>query len=307
MHAGEGRPGAFGGIRVLDFTWAVAGPTSTMFLASLGAEVIKVESSLRLDVLRRSVVTGPTVSRQKKAITLNLRHPKAVEIAKRLVAISDVVTESFRPGVMDGLGLGYDALKEVKPDIIMISGSMAGSQGPYSRFSGYAPMFVALSGLGDMTGYGDGPPTQIRVGGDIIVGTFTGLATVSALVYHQATGQGTHVDVSAIEAQACLIGDSFLEYTTNGTVPHRSGNEEPGVAPHNSYKCRDYDSWVSIAVETDDEWRAFSKVMGSPAWTDEPRFAEAAGRWEHRRELDELITEWTSPRTPGEVTALLQE
>ena len=150
-------------------TWAVAGPMATMTLASLGADVIKVETSLRLDVLRRSAFTGSTTNRQKKAITLNLRHEKAVALAKRLVAQSDVVAESFRPGVMDGLGLAYPDLKSVKEDIIMLSSSMAGQRGPYARFAGYAPMFVALSGLGDMTGYEDGPPTQIRVGGDIIV------------------------------------------------------------------------------------------------------------------------------------------
>ncbi len=300
------RTGALSGTRVLDFTWAVAGPMATMTLASLGAEVIKVETSLRLDVLRRSAFTGSTTNRQKKAITLNLRHEKAVALAKRLVAQCDVVAESFRPGVMDGLGLGYPALKSVKEDIIMLSSSMAGQRGPYARFAGYAPMFVALSGLGDMTGYEDGPPTQIRVGGDIIVGVHGGFALVAALAHHQATGQGTHIDLSSIEAQSNLIGDSILAYTATGTVPSRTGNDEPGQAPHNCYRCRGEESWVSIAVEDDGQWEAMASAMGHPPWSKDPRFATGWSRWEQRRELDDLVGQWTADRSAAQVTQTLQ-
>ena len=223
--------GPLAGVRVVDLTWAVAGPTATMILASLGAEVIKVETSLRLDVLRHVEPTGATTNREKQAVTLNLRHPKAVDLLKRLVAVSDVVADSFRPGVMDGLGLGYEQLRAVKPNLVMFSSSMAGQHGPQSRFAGYAPMFVALSGLGEMTGYADGPPTQIRVGGDIIVGIHGGFALLAALLHLQTTGEGTYIDMSAIESESCLIGDSLLDYTMNGAVQSRSGNDEPGVAP----------------------------------------------------------------------------
>jgi benzylsuccinate CoA-transferase BbsF subunit len=298
--------GALNGIRVLDFTWAVAGPLATMILASLGAEVIKVETSLRLDVLRRSAFTGSTTNRQKKAITLNLRHEKAVDLAKRLVAQSDVVAESFRPGVMDGLGLGYPDLKAVKDDIIMHSSSMAGQRGPYSRFAGYAPMFVALSGLGDMTGYEDGPPTQIRVGGDIIVGVHGGFALLAALAHHQATGQGTHIDLSAIEAQSSLIGDSILDYTATGRVPTRAGNDEPGLAPHNCYRCAGEDNWVSIAVESNDEWEGMVAAMGFPSWAKDPRFDASPSRWRLRRELDDLVGQWTAERSAVDITQVLQ-
>jgi benzylsuccinate CoA-transferase BbsF subunit len=294
------------GVRILDFTWAVAGPTATMQAASLGAEVIKVETSLRLDVLRRSGFTGATTNRQKKAVTLNLRHPKAVELAKQLVALSDVVAESFRPGVMDGLGLGYEDLRAVKDDIIMLSSSMAGQRGPYSRFAGYAPMFVALSGLGDMTGYADGPPTQIRVGGDIIVGVHGGFALLAALVHHQATGEGGHVDLSSIESQSNLIGDSILEYSVNGTVPHRTGNREPMMVPHNCFRCAGDDQWVAIAVGTEDQWRGLVEALGRPAWADDPRFADAEGRDAHADEIEELVAGWTADLTPAEATDRLQ-
>ncbi len=301
------RAGALEGVRVLDFTWAVAGPTATMIAASLGAEVIKVETALRLDVLRRSPFTGATTNRQKKAVTLNLRHPTAVDLVKRLAAMSDVVAESFRPGVMDSLGLGYRALRKVKDDIIMLSSSMAGQSGPYSRFAGYAPMFVALSGLGDMTGYPDGPPTQIRVGGDVIVGVHGAFALMTALVHRQATGHGTHIDLSSIEAQSSLIGDAFLQHTANGTLPTRTGNEEPAAVPHDCYRCRGDDQWVAIAVTSDSEWAGLVEAMGRPPWSTDPLLATVAGRAAARARVDAWVSEWTAKLTSDEVTSHLQD
>jgi benzylsuccinate CoA-transferase BbsF subunit len=303
---GPQRRGPLDGLRVVDFTWAVAGPTATMVLACFGAEVVKVETSLRLDVLRRSESIGATTNRQKKAITLDLRHPKAVALAKRLVGMSDVVAESFRPGVMDDLGLGYDDLRMVKPDIVMLSSSMAGQTGPLAHFAGYAPMFVALSGLGDMTGYPDGPPTQIRVGGDIIVGAHAAFALVAAIFHHQLTGNGCHIDLSAIESQASLIGDSLLDYTVNGNVQRRCGNHEPDLAPHNCYRCEGQDQWISIVVETDDEWRALVKVMGEPPWARSDRFVDGRSRHENRHELDGRVAAWTSSQRAAEVMTRLQ-
>ncbi len=300
------RRGALAGLRVLDFTWAVAGPTATMLLASLGAEVIKVETALRPDVLRRSPFTGATTNRQKKAITLNLRNPSAIELAKRLVAVSDVVAESFRPGVMGRLGLGYEDLSAIRPDLVMLSSSMGGQTGPYSQFAGYAPMFVALSGLGDLTGYTDGPPTQIRVGGDIIVGVHAGFALMTAIVQRQWTGRGTHIDLSAIESEACLVGDSLLAFQTTDTVPHRNGNDEPGFAPHNCYRCAGDDRWVSIAVATDEEWRRLVGALGDPAWATDTRCADADARDANRSWLDEQIGRWTEGQTPEAVTERLQ-
>ena len=207
---------------------------------------------------------------------------------------------------MDGLGLGYDALREVKPDIVMLSSSMAGQTGPLAHFAGYAPMFVALSGLGDMTGYPDGPPTQIRVGGDIIVGVHAAFALVAAILHHQATGNGCHIDLSAIESQASLIGDALLDYAVSGNVPRRGGNEEPDIAPHNCYRCAGDDQWVSIAVETDDEWQALVKVMGEPVWARSHGFSDGRSRRENGHELDRHIEEWTSTRSPAEVMTQLQ-
>jgi benzylsuccinate CoA-transferase BbsF subunit len=208
---------------------------------------------------------------------------------------------------MDGLGLGYEQLRQVKPNVVMFSSSMAGQHGPESRFAGYAPMFVALSGLGEMTGYPDGPPTQIRVGGDIIVGVHGGFALLAALLHLQATGEGTYIDLSAIESESCLIGDSLLDCTMNGTLQSRTGNDEPGVAPHNCYRCRGDDEWVSIAVTTNEQWAAFVDALGHPAWADQEQFSDGSSRFANRLELDRLVNEWTRSRSPQEVTRLLQE
>jgi benzylsuccinate CoA-transferase BbsF subunit len=167
-------------------------------------------------------------------------------------------------------------------------------------------MFVALSGLGEMTGYPDGPPTQIRVGGDIIVGVHAAFALVAAIVHHQATGNGCHIDLSAIESQASLIGDSLLDYTANGRVPRRSGNDEPDLAPHNCYRCAGDDQWVSIVVDTDDEWQALVKVMGDPTWARSDQFTDGRSRGENSREIDRHIEAWTRTLRPLEVMARLQ-
>jgi benzylsuccinate CoA-transferase BbsF subunit len=184
---------------------------------------------------------------------------------------------------------------------------MAGQHGPQSRFAGYASMFVALSGLGEMTGYADGPPSQILVGGDVIVGIHGAFSVIAALLHRQRTGRGLHIDLSAIESQSCLIGDSLLDFAVNGSVQRRAGNDEPGAAPHNCYKCRGDDRWVAIAVTSEGEWAAFVEAIGSPPWASEGRFATGDGRYAHRRDLDELVTSWTSDRSADEVTKILQE
>jgi len=207
---------------------------------------------------------------------------------------------------MDSLGLGYQALREVKDDIIMLSSSMAGQRGPYAKFAGYAPMFVALSGLGDMTGYADGPPTQIRVGGDIIVGVHGGFALLAALVHHQDTGQGVHIDLSSIESQSNLIGDSILDYTINGRVPTRTGNREAGMVPHNCFASAGHDQWVAIAVGTDAEWVGLMEAMGWPEWSTDPRFATASDRERVADEIEELVAGWTAGLTAIGAATILQ-
>jgi len=311
--------GPLEGVRILDFTWAWAGPHATLLLAFLGAEVIKVESRHRLDHTRlRSLVAGPTMTDPdhsvifndlnvgKLSLTLNLSQPKAVEIAKRIARISDVVTQNMRPGVMERLGLGYDDLKAVKPDIIMLSSSAVGATGPERTYTGYAPTFAAMSGLAYITGHPDGPPMPLSGAVDLRVGTTSAFAILAALYYRARTGKGQHIDLSSTEAVSTLIGHTFMDYTMNGRVQTRAGNRDHMMAPHNCYPCLGEDKWVTIAVACEEEWDALRQVVGDGRLED-GRFADAPSRWQNQEALDQLIGEWTASHSQEEVTEALQK
>lgn len=307
------------GIRIADFTWAWAGPYGTMLLAFMGAEVIKIESAKRPDHSRmRSLAAGPTfggpdqapifhdLNLNKMSITLDLSQPKAVELAKRVVSISDVVAENFRPGVMDKLGLGYKALEEVKPDIIMLSSSAVGGTGPQRHYVGYAPTFAALGGMAHLTGFPDGPPIPLMGSTDLRSATTTAFAILVALYHRAQTGEGQYIDLSSTETIAVLIGESLLDYTMNDRIPFRKGNRDEIMAPHNCYPCKE-NNWVSIAVATEEEWKGFCDALGNPPWTKDQRFSDAYRRWQNQEELDKLIGEWTINYTHREVTERLQK
>jgi benzylsuccinate CoA-transferase BbsF subunit len=311
--------GPLEGVRILDFTWAWAGPHATLLLAFLGAEVIKVESRRRLDHTRlRSLVAGPTMTHPdhsdifndlnvgKLSLTLNLSQPKAAEIAKRIVQISDVVTQNMRPGVMERVGLGYDDLKAVKPDIIMLSSSAVGATGPERTYTGYAPTFAAMSGLAYITGYPDGPPMPLSGAVDLRVGTTSAFAILAALYYRARTGKGQHIDLSSTEAVSALIGHTFMDYSMNSRVQNRAGNHDHMMAPHNCYPCLGEDKWVTIAVACEEEWDALRRVVGDGRLED-GRFADAPSRWQNQEALDQLIGEWTASHSQEEVTEALQK
>jgi benzylsuccinate CoA-transferase BbsF subunit len=311
--------GPLEGVRILDFTWAWAGPHATLLLAFLGAEVIKVESRRRLDHTRlRSLMTGPIMTSPdhsvifndlnagKLSLTLNLSQPKAVEIAKRVAQISDVVTENMRPGVMERLGLGYDDLKAVKPNIIMLSSSAVGATGPERTYAGYAPTFAAMGGLAYITGHPDGPPMPLSGAVDLRVGTTSAFAILAALHYRARTGKGQHIDLSSTEAVSTLIGHTFMDYSMNSRVQTRAGNRDHLMAPHNCYACLGEDKWVTIAVACQEEWDALRRLVGDSRLEDE-RFADAASRWQNQGALDHIIGEWAASRTQEEVTQALQK
>jgi benzylsuccinate CoA-transferase BbsF subunit len=310
--------GPLAGVRVTDFTWAWAGPHGTLLLGILGAEVIKIESSTRLDHSRiRSLAagamkTGPDESPvfndlnlNKLSITLNLRKDEARDIVHRLVGVSDVVVQNMRPGVLDRLGLGYEDLRTAKPDIIMLSSSVAGATGPEKSYVGYAPNFAALSGSAYVSGYPDLPPMPLSGSVDLRVGTACALAVVAALHHRQRTGQGQNIDVSSTEVMSSMMGEAFLEYGLCGRVPERMGNRDPIMAPHNCYRCREELEWVSIAVATEEEWSALKTIVGDPA-LDDDAFAGSLERWQNQERLDEIIERWTRERGPYEVVATLQ-
>ena len=309
---------ALAGIRILDFTRYYAGPQATLLLAYLGAEVIKIEGMVYPDVLRmpttaaglgsmKAVVAGfNSLNAGKLSITLNLRTPQGVELAKKLVEISDVVVDNFRAGVMDKLGLGYDALKVIKHDIIAITASSHGATGPESKYSGFAATLGPLSGLSQLTGYAGGPPTILRSSMDLIPGSATTFAILAALNHHQRTGEGQFIDLSAREAISCGIGETIMDYTMNNRVQSRNGNRDDLMAPHNCYRCRGEDKWISIAISTDEEWEALCQVMGNPEWTINKKFSDQLSRWQNQEELDILIGEWTNNYTHYEVMEMLQ-
>lgn len=311
--------GPLDGVRILDFTWAWAGPHATLLLALLGAEVIKVESRRRLDHTRlRSLMTGPTMTSPdhsvifsdlnlgKLSLTLNLSKPEAVKIAKRVAQISDVVIQNMRPGVMDRLGLGYDDLRAVKPDIIMLSSSAVGATGPERTYAGYAPTFAAMGGHAYITGHTDGPPMPLSGAVDLRVGTTSAFAILASLYYRARTGKGQHIDLSSTEAVSALIGHVFMDYSMNGRVQTRAGNRDQTMAPHNCYRCLGDNKWMTIAVACDDEWDALRRVVGDSRLEDE-RFADASSRWQNQEALDQLIGEWTASRSQEEVTHALQK
>ena len=310
--AGDSR-GPLTGIRVADFSVHAAGPFAGLMLAEMGAQVIKIESSARLDITRRphAMYGKPPssfeqINANKMSVCLNLKEPRAVELALELVGKSELALENFRPGVMQRLGLGYEAMKEVRPDIILVSLSSNGQSGPESNYAGYAPMFAALGGLGHLTGYPDGPPVELRHAMDHTGGMMAAFAAVAALSARQRTGLGQHVDVSVRDLATSFIGPELLDVAMNNRDPHRNGNRDPSAAPQGVYRCRGEDDWVSLSVTSEAQWQALVEAMGSPAWAVGDEFADAFRRWRRHDELDALLEEWTAQHTAAEVTQKLQ-
>lgn len=311
--------GPLGGVRVTEFTSAWAGPYATCLLALLGAEVIKVESKRRLDHSRfTAFTTGTTFSGpdqspvfdilnlNKLSVCLNLAEPKAVDIARRLTAKSDVVVENMRPGVIDRLGLGYEAIRSIKPDIVYLSSSACGQTGPHARHVGYAPNFAGAAGLCFVTGYEDWPPSVLSGAFDLRSATTAAFAVLAALLYRQRTGEGQYIDMSSQEAIAMLNTDALMDYLMNGRVRVRRGNRDDRMVPHNCYRCAGEDEWISIAVATDEEWQALCRVMGKPELVADARFCTAELRRANEEELDRVIAGWTAGRDACELMHLLQ-
>lgn len=310
------------GVRVADFCWVWAGPSATELLAFLGAEVIKIESQARLDGTRRqSFRTGAPVppvnvattfnalNLNKRSLTLDVSLPKGLELAKKLIGISDIVTNNFSGGAMQRMGLGYDELQKIRPGIIMASMSGFGDTGPLREYRGYDPIFNSISGIFQMTGYKDGPPRRSGIPGhvDITDGALLAFALISALEYRDRTGKGQYIDIPQWYVGVSCLGEYYMDYIMNKRNPTRTGNADDAWAPHNCYRCRGEDKWVSIAVTTDAEWQSFCKAIGKLQWIKDEKFADAYSRLQNQEELDRLITEWTRNYTHYGVTEILQK
>jgi len=322
------------GIRIVDFTAVIAGPFSTKTLAALGAEVIKVESRTHPDLFRGRVLQGmrqrlanrqggrqinlpafemktlnPWFNRQagfglwnsgKHSIAINLSKPRGVELAKKLVAHADIVTENFAGGVINRMGLGYEEMKKVKPDIIMLSSCMQGQTGPHAIHPGYGTQLINLTGLSGISGWPDLDPTNIGPYTDFVAPQFSILAIMAALDYRERTGKGQYIDLSQYESALHYMAPLILDNQVNERISLRMGNKSHHAVPHNAYRCKSTheDRWIALAVNTEDEWEGFCEVLGNPPWTKEPRFSTLTDRRKHSEELDKLIEEWTLDQLP---------
>jgi benzylsuccinate CoA-transferase BbsF subunit len=311
---------ALKGIRIADFSWVWAGPYATTLLSFLGAEVIKIESRRRIDQTRQgSIMNGdvfndydmsPTFNNanlNKKGVSIDISTPQGAELAKKIVAKSDIALENMRPGKMEKIGLGYNDLVKVKHDIIMLSSTGFGATGIYSKYAGFAPIFASIGGLAYLTGYEDGAPNVMSGVQDMRVATATAFILITALMHRQKTGDGMYIDLSSSDCLSALVGSELMEYTMNKRSPSRCGNQDAIMAPHNCYRCKGDDKWISVAVRTDKEWNAMRTAMGNPEWAADEGFSDAYSRWENRAKLDEFISEWAVNFTPYEAMALLQE
>jgi len=299
--------GVLHSIRILDFTWVLAGPYATRILADFSAEVIKVQPLLpeAEDTFSRGYYN--TWNRNKLGITLNLNKPHGVALAKRLVAASDAVVENFTPRVMANWGLDYDSLKKVKPDLIMLSMSTMGGSGPWRDYAGFGPTIQAFSGITYLTSFPGKPPLGLGTSyADHIAGLVACLALLEAVEYRRKTGEGQYIDVSQVEAMASLLGDAVLDYMVNGKETEPVGNSSTEAAPHGVYRCRGDDRWCAIAVFTDEEWLGFKRALGKPPWAEDKRLATLTGRLKHSEELNRLVEGWMKKHTAEEAMALLQ-
>ncbi len=287
-------------IRILDFTWALAGPYATRLLADFGAEVIKVQSPL-MESPDDALMWGyyNTWNRNKLGITLNMNKPEGVALAKRLAGICDAVVENFTPRVMANWGLDYANLKKIRPDIILVSMSVMGGKSPESYYSGYGPTVHALSGMTRLTSFPGQPPTGPGFSyADHVAGLYASLALLGALEERWKTGKGQHIDISENDVMAGLL---------EGSAKEPMGNDSLIAAPHNVYRCKGDNKWCAIAVFTEGEWWGLKQALGNPAWAEDKKFATLSSRRENRDELDRLISDWTQKHTAEEVMSLLQK
>jgi benzylsuccinate CoA-transferase BbsF subunit len=295
-------------VRILDFTWVLAGPYATRLLADFGAKVIKVQPLLSTetdDEVSRGYYN--TWNRNKLGVTLNLDRPEGIDLARKLVSISDVVAENFAPRVMANWGLDYENLKKIRPDIIMVSLSLMGHTGPWKDYTGYGPTVHAFSGMTYLTSFPGRAPTGPGFSyADHVAGLYASLAVLGALEQRRRTGAGQYIDISEVEVMAGLLGEAVKDFVVNGREPLPAGNRSREAAPHGVYPCRGKDRWCAIAVFTDAAWRGLKNALGNPAWAGEEKYDTLSGRIENSDELDRHISAWTKRFDAGDLAARLQ-
>lgn len=312
------------GVRVLDFTAVYAGPTCTRLLADLGADVIKVEGPKRSDITRNFVMPENSTENDywnkagyfllrnggKKSLTLDFSEESGgagLDIVKKLIPHCDVIAESFTPHVMAKFGLDYESVKAIRPDVIMISLSGYGQDGPWRDYSAYGMGLEPASGISSITGYAGGDPLRSGIS---FTDPYTGIvgagAVLSAIIYRTRTGKGQYIDLSEQEAAIPVVGYALADKVMNGRDPQRVGNRSLWYAPQGCYRCKGDDDWLAITVHNDEEWATLSNAVGHPEWVTDGRFETVLQRFANHDEIDRLITAWTQQQDHVEAMNTLQ-
>ncbi len=297
---------ALDGVKVVEFAVFAAGPMVGKHLAEQGATVVHVESRSRPDGFRVHYPpykdNKPGLNRTgsfaifndtKYGVTLNLKAPRGVEIAKKLVGWADVLIENFAPGVMERLGLGYQAMQQVNPSLVYLSSCNMGQTGPKASQRGFGSQLTSQSGFTYLAGYaGEDPMLLFGPYIDFVAVGFGLIAVLAALDYRRRTGQGQYIDLAQYETGLQFIQPALLDYEANERVMTHHGNRDANAAPHNAYPCRE-DGWCAIAVVGEDEWGALCKVASTAEWVKDARFATHESRKQNEDALDHAIAEWT--------------
>ncbi len=304
----------FAGVFVVDFGVGVAGVEVARLLVEYGAEVVKIESSKAVDFVRIAIpgpMNGPFSSsnRNKQSFGVNLKTEAGVELVKKLVAKADVVVENSGTGVMERLGFGYEAIKEINPSVIMLSSQIVGSRGPWKNWIGYGPSTHPVSGLQYLWNYPedkDEPAGSTNIHPDHLVGRTGALGVVAAMIQREREGRGAHVEIAQFEAIIQLLGDLFArESIAPGSVEPQGNSSERG-APWGAYECDGDDQWCVINVRDDADWKRLREALGNPDWATSPTYDSVEGRREAHTVIDEGLTAWTLQRSGLEATEILQ-
>jgi crotonobetainyl-CoA:carnitine CoA-transferase CaiB-like acyl-CoA transferase len=306
------------GLKVAEFMWVAAGPWGTRYLSEFGATVVKVESPTRVDTARtigpfKDNVPGPersgvfaTLNANKLGVTLNLASPEGRAVAMRLCEWADVVTESFAPGAIARMGLSYDEIKKVNPNVIMISSCLNGQTGPQATLAGFGTMGAQIAGFGEIAGWPDRAPAgPAGAYTDYIAPKFTAAAILAAIEHRRKTGEGQYIDLSQSECSAQFLGPALLDYVVNGHVVTRDGNRSADFAPQGVYRAKGSDRWVAIAAPDEASWTGLAEAAGL-GWDHDARYSHPDARMANADDLDSAIAAWTADYNEDELETMLQ-
>ena len=304
---------ALEGVRIVELGPYVALPMTGRILASLGAEVIKVETNKVLDEMAFIPAWSrgagqPDYQRHKKRITLDVRTDEGKDLLLRLLAVSDVFMTNFRRNILSRWGVDFPEVRAARPDIVIMWQTGLGGNGPYHTYKSFGILVQHMSGVSLMSGSPGAPPVAVNTSySDYHTGVFQPTAIIAALMRRGMRGKTTTMESSIFRSGAVTAGPAILDYQLNNRLPERRDNRDSSAAPHGVYRCQGNDRYCAISVEGDEQWAAFCQVLGNPAWTQELRFATAFARLNHQDELDRIVGEWTIQLKSEEVMDTLQQ